>query len=117
MPRILFADDDPQQVKLHKLLLESLGHEVSVAADSEEALREAERGWADLLFLDLRFPVSEIGLDLIRRVRKIGCSKPVVVLSGWPDELYGHPEEKLVSRVMVKPVPVAKLQAVIEELV
>jgi DNA-binding response OmpR family regulator len=114
--RILFADDDPQQVKMYKMLLESLGHEVAVALDSDEAAREAERGWADVLILDLRIPVCEIGLALIRDLRRLGCSKPVVILSGWPDELYGTPEEKLISRILVKPVPIADLRATIDEL-
>jgi DNA-binding response OmpR family regulator len=114
--RILFADDDPHQVRMYKILLESFGHEVAIALDSSEAVREAERGWADMLILDLRFPVFETGLALIRDVRRLGCSKPMVILSGWPDELYGKPEEKLISRILVKPVPVADLRATIEEL-
>jgi hypothetical protein len=41
----------------------------------------------------------------------------LVVLSGWPDDLYGTPEEKMVSRVMLKPVPSQALLAAIAELV
>jgi hypothetical protein len=41
----------------------------------------------------------------------------VIVLSGWPDDLYGQPEEQLVSRIMVKPVKTAMLIAAIQDLV
>ena len=42
---------------------------------------------------------------------------PVIVLSGWPDDLYGQPEEQLVSRIMIKPVKPAVLLKAIRELV
>ena len=116
MSRILIADDDPAQLDVHKKLLEALGHEVALAQDAEQTERHVARDWPDLLILDLRMPVSSVGLALIRRVREMGCSKPVIVLSGWPDELYGRPEEKMVSRVLIKPAPVRELQAVIQAL-
>jgi hypothetical protein len=40
----------------------------------------------------------------------------VIVVSGWPDEIYGQPEEQMVSRVMVKPVMIAELFQTIAEL-
>src|SRR6267154_2579414 len=109
MARILVADDDPVQLNLRKIVLEAAGHEVSLAIDPTVALQELERGW-DLLIMDLRFlnsagrPDTREGLALIRRIRERGSVVPVVVLSGCPDDLYGQPEEKIVSRVMGKPV-------------
>jgi CheY-like chemotaxis protein len=121
--RILVADDDRQQLDLHKLLLEMAGHEVDLALDSLETIRHLEEGHADLVIMDLRFPNasgtpdSAEGLALIRRIRDTGCRAPVIVLSGWPDDLYGQPEEQLVSRIMVKPVKPAALMEAIQALV
>ena len=62
------------------------------------------------MILDLRFPNelgepdAQEGLALIRRIRDLGCCVPVIVLSGWPDDLYGEPEEQLVSCILLKPV-------------
>jgi hypothetical protein len=73
--------------------------------------------------MDLRFPnASGIpdaaeGLALIRCIRDSGYRAPVIVLSGWPDDLWGQPEEQLVSRIMVKPVKPAVLMEAIEDLV
>ena len=52
---------------------------------------------------------------MIRRIRDIGCTAPVLVVSGWPADLDGRPEEEMVSRVLLKPVkPAALMQAVRE---
>lgn len=123
MCRILVADDDRQQLDLHKLLLELAGHEVDLALDARETIRCLEQGHAELVIMDLRFPNasgapdSAEGLALIRRIRGTGCRAPVIVLSGWPDDLYGQPEEQLVSRIMVKPVKPAMLMEAIQALV
>ena len=122
MSRILLADDDLVQLDLRKTMLESAGHEVEVAFSPREALRHLGRGWANLLIMDLRFPNAagepdaREGLTLIRRIREQGWEAPVVVLSGWPEDLYGQPEEKMVSRVMVKPVASRELLEAVAEL-
>ncbi len=113
MPRILIADDDLTQLDLRKLLLESAGHQVQAALSPAQTLRLAEQGWADLLILDLRFPEAEHGFALIRMLRESGCAPPILLLSGWPDDIFGRPEEHLVSAVLAKPVPSADLLAAI----
>jgi CheY-like chemotaxis protein len=109
MARILVADDDLDQVTLRKQLLEAGGHQVDIALCVESTVLQVEMGDADLVIMDLRFPESPDGLALIRRIREMGFRKPVIVLSGWPEDLYGQPEESMVSRVMVKPVPMMEL--------
>ena len=122
MSRILVADDDLDQLVVRKTLLETAGHEVVVAACPSETLRELERSAADLVIMDLRFPNaagqsdSREGMALIRRIREAGYRVPVVVLSGWPEDLYGEPEEEMVSRIMVKPVGIPVLLEMIAEL-
>ena len=41
----------------------------------------------------------------------------MIVLSGWPEELYGQPEEHMVSRILLKPVNTPILLETIRELV
>lgn len=117
MARILVADDDLEQVTLRKGLLEAGGHEVEVAYSVASTLLQVEMGGTDLLIMDLRFPGSPDGLALIRRIRAMGCQKPVIVLSGWPEDLYDQPEEAMVSRVMVKPVGMNELLDAVASLV
>jgi CheY-like chemotaxis protein len=122
MPLILVTEDDAVQLGLWKLVLETAGHRVVTALGSGGALRHLEAARPDLLILDLRLlnaegtPDAREGMRLIRRIREAGCPKPVIVLSGWPEQLYGQPEETLVSRVMVKPVAAAELLQAVDEL-
>ena len=102
MARILVADDDAEQITVQRKLLEALGYEVATAMSPAEALGELERNRPDLIMVDLRFPTADDGLGLIRGIRETGCRLPMIVLSGWPDDLYGTPEERMVTRILVK---------------
>jgi CheY-like chemotaxis protein len=110
MFRILAADDDVVQLDLRKTVLETAGHQVVVALTVRQTAREIQRRPFDLVVMDLRFPNAEgvgdarEGMQLIRQIRELDGKVPIIVLSGWPEELYGQPEEQMVSRVMMKPV-------------
>jgi CheY-like chemotaxis protein len=109
VPRILIADDDLAQLGMRKLMLECAGHQVRAALTVNDALRQAVAGWAEVLILDLCMPAAEDGLSLIRDIRRSGCATPIILLSGWPEDLDGQPEEAMVSRVIVKPAASAHL--------
>lgn len=123
MPRILVADDDPAQLELRKLVLEAAGHVVSLAFSAAHAVRCLQSGSADLIIMDLRFPNaigepdSSEGLELIRNIRTLSGDTPLVVVSGWPADLDGRPEENMVNRVLLKPVKPAVLIQTIRELI
>jgi CheY-like chemotaxis protein len=120
MPRVLIVEDDPTQLCLRKQLLELGGYRTLTAMGPGEALRLQEQ--ADVVVTDLRFPGldgkpdPELGLELIRNLRAANGNLPLVVLSGWPDALYGRPEERMVSLVLVKPVSLQTLLETIERL-
>ena len=111
MSRILVVDDDAVQLDLRKRLLETAGYQVEIALGAPQTERHLERRRNDLVILDLRFPNAlgepdaQEGLALIRRIRDLGCRVPLIVLSGWPEDLYGEPEERLVSCILIKPGP------------
>lgn len=86
------------------------------AAAPSEVLQLLEEGPPDLLIVDLRFPSFDEGIDLLRSIRGSGCRKPIILLSGWPDEIQGAPEEKLVNLLMMKPARVPELLRAIAEL-
>ena len=123
MSRILIADDDVIQLDLRKMVLEIAGHQVDVAVSAIGLMRHIEGGQADLVIMDLRFPNAigqpdpSEGMALIRRIRELGYATPVIVLSGWPEELYGKPEEHMVSRILMKPVMTVTLLEAIREVV
>ena len=121
MARILLADDDTPQLQLRARLLAAGGHEVSLAGHASEVIPYLAT--SEVVIIDLRFPNSQgqpdaaEGLKLIRQIRESGCRAPVIVISGWPEDLSGTPEERMVSRVMQKPVAIEYLLGAIAELV
>lgn len=119
MFRVLIADDDPVQLELRRHMVEAAGYDVALAFCPAEALRQI--GKADVVVMDLRFPNAAgkadaaEGLELIRRIRERGYAGPLIVLSGWPEELDEQPELRLVSSVMIKPVGMAALLSAIRQ--
>ena len=113
MSRILVVDDDVVQLNLYAQLLEIAGYRVEIALTASQTERRI--AGVDLVIMDLRLPNalgeadSLEGMALIRRIRDLGYRGPVIVLSGWPDDLYGRPEEELVSRILAKPVGTREL--------
>ena len=119
---ILAADDDPVQLDLRRILFESAGHRVIGVLTTRQTTRAVAAGEIQLVVMDLRFPNGEgksdplEGLQLIRNIRELDRTVPIIVLSGWPEDLEGTPEEQMVSRVMMKPVRPAQLLAAAQEL-
>jgi CheY-like chemotaxis protein len=116
LARILFADNEREQLRVFQLLLESSGHEVLLAASPAEVLALLDGTPPDVLIVDLRFPTYEQGVALLRNIRTSGYDKPVILLSGWPDEFLDSPDEKLVNRVMMKPARIPDLLEAIDQL-
>ena len=113
MARLLFVDDDPDQIKMWRLVLEGAGHQLEIAETLPQAIQKLAAG-PDILLMDLWLPDLKDGLDLIRVAG--GRESPrLIVLSGWPQDLEGRPEAKLVDRVLAKPVrPPSLLRAIAE---
>ena len=122
MSHILVADDDAFQLDLQKHLLEIAGHQVETALTAGQTVHCLETAPVDLVIMDLRFPNAlgqpdpREGIALIRRIRELGCGAPIIVLSGWPDDLYCQPEESLVSCILLKPVNTPELLGTIRGL-
>jgi CheY-like chemotaxis protein len=122
MSRILVVDDDAVQLDLFKQLLELAGYQVEIAITAPQTVHRLEHVPADLVIMDLRLPNArgepdpQEGLALIRRIRELGCGSPIIVLSGWPDDLYGEPEERLISCILIKPVSPPEFLAAVRSL-
>jgi two-component system cell cycle response regulator DivK len=56
MARILVVEDNPANMKLAKLLLSNVGHEVLSAVDAETGLTMARGALPDLILMDIQLP-------------------------------------------------------------
>lgn len=88
MARILMVDDDPQMQATLPLVLADGGHQVTLAANGKQALRELRAQPIDLILTDILMPEMD-GLELIRAVRKEHPGVKLLAISGGSARLPG----------------------------
>jgi CheY-like chemotaxis protein len=101
--RILFVDDEASIARLAQVMLKTLGHTAVTfgkPADGLAALA-AEPGGFDLVITDLTMP-GMTGVDLARGVRAVRPDIPIILSSGYADEV---PEETLKTLGIVEVLP------------
>ncbi len=79
MPRILIADDNPQNAELLEAHLDGTGYETRVAANGEETLAIARAWFPDLLLLDVMMPKMS-GFEVCKRLRADAATADIGVL-------------------------------------
>jgi two-component system KDP operon response regulator KdpE len=82
--RVLVVDDEPPIRKLLRMGLGSQGYEILDAPSGKTAL-ELMEDKPDIVILDLGLPDIQ-GLELLRKIRELNESVPIVVLSSRGDE-------------------------------
>lgn len=93
MSRILIVDDHEDIRLLLRLELSADGHQITEAANGEEALAAIEAGPVDLVLLDIMMPVLD-GWEVLRR-RAGEPGPPIVVITGISSEEGRHVLELL----------------------
>ena len=116
MARILLVDDDPEQLEVRRLLLETKDHEVRAAPSVNDALGAAAEFGPEVVVMDLRLPRLKDGQALIRRLRAHSAAVRIIVFSGLASGLAGMPEAALVDTVLATPFPAGSLLAEVQRL-
>jgi two-component system copper resistance phosphate regulon response regulator CusR len=78
--RLLLVEDELDIRRFLRNSLEEAGYQVDAAADAKTALQFAVDEIYDALIVDLGLPDDD-GINLILRLREIGASAPVLILS------------------------------------
>jgi two-component system response regulator FlrC len=108
---VLVVDDEPMVRKSLALALERAGASVITAADGQEALARFREQKSAVVFSDVKMPGMD-GLALLRSVKRLDPSTPVVLITGFGDEVTARAEEAGAARVLHKPIAAAELQQV-----
>jgi len=82
--RVLVIDDDASITRLFVRTLEPRGHEVAVARNGEEGLKEVMRYHFDLIFLDMVLPGMS-GPETMREIMRLDGQAKFILITGYPD--------------------------------
>ena len=83
---LLLVDDNRDGMLARKSLLEEQGFVITTATNGEEAFEALSKGKFNLLITDFRMPKLN-GVELIRRIRPLQPALPIILLSGFADDL------------------------------
>ena len=118
-PRILFADDAPSNRIVMSAMLEKMGCEATAVSDGEEVLQLLQSSSFDAIMLD-NYMMSMGGVETAKEIRSLERSPartPIIAITGSSDS-QEHDDLLAagVDRVLVKPVPEAKLHNTLQTL-
>ena len=83
---ILVVDDDPQFCSTLKDILQMRNYQVETAAAAEQAFGHLNQQYALAVILDLKLGDTD-GLALLQQIRQYYPSKPVVLVTGYREEM------------------------------
>lgn len=102
--RILWADDEIDQLKPHIIFLENKGFEVTPVTNGEDTVTLIRERLFDIIFLDEQMPGMD-GLETLNEIKSIQPSLPVVMITKSEEE--SIMEEAIggkISDYLIKPV-------------
>ena len=80
MPKILIVEDNPDNMTLTVLLLESAGHTVLTAVDAEAGLTLARDEQPDLILMDIQLPGMD-GLEATALLKRDEATRVIPVIA------------------------------------
>jgi CheY-like chemotaxis protein len=104
MATILLVEDDADQRMIRRLILEKNHYQVTETGSPAAALTCLAAQAPDGILMDLRLPEAGDGLALIRDIRTLAPHTPLLVLSGYLEDLKSAPEAAAVNAMLQKPI-------------
>lgn len=101
--RILVVEDNEDVRDLAEAMLEAADYEVLSAPSGERALELLEKEQVDLVFTDVIMPGGMNGLQLVEQVHASKPGMPVLVTTGYMDELPARGARDKSLEVLAKP--------------
>ena len=116
MARVLVVEDNPDSMKLFRMVLEVAGHQVSGLPGGERLLETVHEERPDLILLDIQLP-GEDGFALHARLKASGEPLPLVVAL-TAHAMAGDKERTMAAGFdgyLTKPIDVTTFARTVEE--
>jgi two-component system, NtrC family, response regulator AtoC len=111
---VLIIDDKEKLCRILAHDFENIGYKAHYALNSREALPYIREKRADVVLLDLRLK-DEDGIDILKEIKAIDSSIPVIIMTGYASIETAVDAIKLGAwDYMQKPLPFARVQRVVE---
>jgi CheY-like chemotaxis protein len=114
---ILIVDDNPQNLKLARVILVSEGYDVRTAIDAEDALRILESFTPALILMDLQLPRMD-GLELTRQIKADPARRGIMIIALTAYAMKGDDERAFAAGCdgyMSKPIDTDALAGVVAQ--
>ena len=95
MTKILLVEDEPDEAKTMKMVLEKEGYDVTIVGDGKKAIDKMDK--ADLVVLDIILPRLH-GDAVLKEMQKRGIKKPVIVVTAVSREVGVEADLKKIKR-------------------
>jgi len=101
---ILIVDDDEFLTETFKVILETVGYHVEIAASGMQAIHKTRDKDYDLIILDIKLPDIN-GDEVARIMKKQGKKTKIVMITGYEKLAEGLKEEPVEAKeILMKPV-------------
>jgi CheY-like chemotaxis protein len=114
--RILVVDDDEGVRSLLINSLGAMGYQVDAAADGQEAFGLWGANAYGLVISDVIYFHSG-GIDLVNRIRQEDAEVPIVVITGYGQEIAQEALDAGADHVLMKPFHLFQVRDIVEKLI
>jgi two-component system, cell cycle response regulator DivK len=114
---VLVVDDNSQNLKLVRVLLQAEGYDVRTAVDAEEALGELDWFTPGLILMDLQLPGMD-GLELTRRLKADPIRRDILIVAVTAYAMKGDEEKARAAGCdgyVAKPIDIETLPRIVRE--
>lgn len=115
--KIVVVDDDAMVLRVHAEMIKAMGYIPFTFEQPEDAIGYL-RGHAEhvaMLITDYNMPAMN-GLELVGRLRDLGCDLPSMVLTAYSNQMDASLVEKCNVKVVSKPVRIHALNNHVQSL-
>ncbi len=92
--RILIVEDDPNNLKLFRDILQYKGYETLEATDGQQAVDMARACRPDLILMDIQLPVMN-GIEATRRIKEDEAARDIRIVALTADVMDGDEDRML----------------------